>query len=160
MRLYKAIFISSLTHLTVLGLLTFEFNQTLNLQSQHLEIEISPLTQLQAPQAKRPKDKSPSAQNLTQNLETTHSINTIRAIHTPSPTYPLQSRKKFEQGVVKLKVLISQFGVASEIQLLESSGFEQLDQAAKDALLKWTFNNPLQKPVWIEKKFRFKLASQ
>jgi periplasmic protein TonB len=57
----------------------------------------------------------------------------------PAPNYPSLSRKLGEQGTVKWKVLIGTDGLTKQLILHQSSGFPRLDEAAKEALLKWHY---------------------
>jgi protein TonB len=63
----------------------------------------------------------------------------VAYLNNPAPIYPKMSRRQGEQGRVLLKVLVSEKGVAEQVQLETSSGFEKLDQAAADAVKKWSF---------------------
>ena len=51
-----------------------------------------------------------------------------------APYYPRLSREKGEQGRPVYKVLLDESRVIKKIELLESSGFERLDQAGAEAL--------------------------
>ncbi len=50
------------------------------------------------------------------------------------PTYPRESREKGEEGKVVLDVVVSAEGRAEAVTIVESSGFERLDDAAKKAI--------------------------
>lgn len=50
------------------------------------------------------------------------------------PQYPPLSRRLGEQGTVRLKVFIGLDGVMSKFQLVESSGYPKLDEAAVVAM--------------------------
>jgi protein TonB len=63
----------------------------------------------------------------------------VAYLNNPAPIYPKLSRRQGEQGRVLLKVLVSEKGVADQVQLETSSGFEKLDQAAVAAVKKWSF---------------------
>lgn len=54
---------------------------------------------------------------------------------TINPKYPMNSRRKGEQGRVVLDVLVSKDGEPTAITLVSSSGFKDLDAAAKEAVL-------------------------
>jgi protein TonB len=54
---------------------------------------------------------------------------------TINPKYPMNSRRKGEQGRVVLDVLVSKEGEPTAITLVSSSGFKDLDAAAKEAVL-------------------------
>jgi len=53
------------------------------------------------------------------------------------PRYPIESRRKREQGTVLLRLLIGSDGRVSEISIAQSSGFPRLDQAALQAVRTW-----------------------
>lgn len=57
----------------------------------------------------------------------------------PRPAYPAMSRRLGEEGKVLLRVLVGSEGRAHEVQLKEGSGFARLDQAAREAVLRWRF---------------------
>lgn len=57
----------------------------------------------------------------------------------PQPSYPVLSRRLGEQGRVLLRVLVSGEGRAREVLVKGGSGFARLDQAAREAVLRWRF---------------------
>lgn len=56
------------------------------------------------------------------------------------PRYPQESRRKREQGVVILRLLLGTDGQVSEISVAQSSGFSRLDQAALAAVRRWRWS--------------------
>lgn len=60
-----------------------------------------------------------------------------RMIH---PIYPKSARRQNREGTVQLKVYILENGEIGRIELFESSGSSDLDEAAIDAVKKWRFN--------------------
>jgi periplasmic protein TonB len=60
-------------------------------------------------------------------------------LNNPKPVYPAMSRRLGEEGQVLLRVLVSSQGSPEQIQLLQTSGFPRLDQAAEAAVSKWRF---------------------
>ena len=79
----------------------------------------------------------------------------------PEPEYPSLSRRQREQGLVKLRVHVTEEGRAGEVTLHMSSGYERLDRAALDAVRRWRFR-PAQRagtPVsgWVVVPVRFEL---
>jgi periplasmic protein TonB len=60
-------------------------------------------------------------------------------LHNPAPDYPQMARRLGQQGRVLLKVLVAENGIAETVALATSSGFEKLDQAAIEAVKKWSF---------------------
>jgi protein TonB len=53
------------------------------------------------------------------------------------PAYPVDARRRREQGTVKLMVLVGPDGKVSDIQLASSSGSQALDRAALGAVKRW-----------------------
>lgn len=60
-------------------------------------------------------------------------------LNNPAPDYPQMARRLGQQGRVLLKVLVAENGTAETVALATSSGFEKLDQAAIEAVKKWSF---------------------
>ena len=56
------------------------------------------------------------------------------------PRYPVESRKKREEGVVTLSVTVGADGMVADIAVAKSSGFERLDKAALDAVRHWRWS--------------------
>jgi protein TonB len=63
----------------------------------------------------------------------------LKTANRVDPTYPPASRRAGEEGTVRLKVLVDTSGRASNVQVMQSSGFARLDQAAMEAVRKWRF---------------------
>jgi protein TonB len=57
----------------------------------------------------------------------------------PAPVYPALSRRLHEEGQVILRVFVEPSGRASQVQIRTASGSPRLDQAAQDAVSRWTF---------------------
>lgn len=80
-------------------------------------------------------------------------------LNNPAPEYPALARRKGEQGRVLLKVLVSETGLAEKVQVDTSSGYGNLDQAAVEAVKKWSFipakrsNQPVSAYVLVPVKF-------
>ena len=72
----------------------------------------------------------------------------IGSAKNPHPSYPLIARKKGWEGRVIIQAEIDREGNVSEIKVLESSGFEVLDNASLETLKKWKFT-----PAKIGNKF-------
>jgi len=60
-------------------------------------------------------------------------------LHNSPPEYPLIARQNGWEGVVKLKVWVSEKGSAERIDIQRSSGYELLDHAARTAVQNWRF---------------------
>lgn len=57
-----------------------------------------------------------------------------------APRYPVECRRKKEQGVVLLNLLLAADGSVAEIAVQKSSGFDRLDRAALDAVRQWRWS--------------------
>lgn len=63
-----------------------------------------------------------------------------RAITIVPPKYPLESRRRREQGTVLLNVTLDAAGAVASVALARSSGFERLDKAALEAVRRWRWS--------------------
>lgn len=57
----------------------------------------------------------------------------------PAPSYPQEARRRGQEGRVVLRVTISPVGEARSVRVLQSSGYERLDRAAREAVARWRF---------------------
>lgn len=82
-------------------------------------------------------------------------------LNNPKPAYPSMSKRLGEEGQVLLRVLVGQEGGAEQIEVLRSSGFTRLDDAARVAVSKWRFvpakvgGNATQ--AWVQVPVTFEL---
>lgn len=80
-------------------------------------------------------------------------------LQNPAPDYPSLARRKGEQGRVLLQVLVSETGKAEKVQIDTGSGYSSLDQAALEAVRKWSFipakkgNRPVSAYVIVPVRF-------
>ncbi len=63
-----------------------------------------------------------------------------RILQSPEPPYPLVSRARDEEGTVLVRVMITPYGMAGDVQIEKSSGFSRLDEAAIKAVRGWRFS--------------------
>lgn len=63
----------------------------------------------------------------------------VAYLNNPDPIYPRMSNRLGEEGRVLLRVLVSVEGKAESVVLEKTSGYERLDNAAIDAVKKWSF---------------------
>ena len=68
------------------------------------------------------------------------------------PKYPIESRKKREQGTVVLSVLVGTSGGVEQVSIAKSSGFSRLDKAALDAVRRWRWSPTVRggQPVMVK----------
>jgi periplasmic protein TonB len=57
----------------------------------------------------------------------------------PTPDYPLPCKRRREEGIVLLNVVVQADGLPAAISLNRSSGHPLLDRSALDAVRRWTF---------------------
>lgn len=60
-------------------------------------------------------------------------------LRNPAPVYPPMSRRRGEQGEVRLLVAVSADGVPERVEVRQSSGYARLDEAAVRAVKEWRF---------------------
>lgn len=60
-------------------------------------------------------------------------------LQNPPPAYPAHSRRLGEQGKVIVRVLIGVNGLAQQVEIRRSSGFERLDRAALATVQRWRY---------------------
>ena len=60
-------------------------------------------------------------------------------LQNPKPAYPSMSKRLGEQGQVVVRVLIDVNGKAQTADIKQSSGFNRLDQAALNTVLRWRY---------------------
>ena len=60
-------------------------------------------------------------------------------LQNPAPPYPSLSKRLNEQGKTIIKVLIGADGLPQRAEIVRSSGFERLDQAALATVMRWRY---------------------
>ncbi len=80
----------------------------------------------------------------------------------PKPVYPVEARRRREEGVVVLAVQVNREGFPNRIQIVQSSRFQMLDEAAIRAVNQWRFTparlGKLAVASQIQVPIRFKLS--
>lgn len=88
----------------------------------------------------------------------------LKVSHRVEPTYPPSARRSGEAGSVQLRILVNERGVPGEIQIVKSSGYTRLDDAAIDAVRRWRFvaatNGNQAIPAWTQLAITFRLTDQ
>ncbi len=79
----------------------------------------------------------------------------------PAPEYPALAHRRGWEGTVLLRVHVLASGKPGEIQLQNSSGRQQLDDAALAAVKRWSFVPAKQGEVavdgWVSVPIEFKI---
>jgi protein TonB len=60
-------------------------------------------------------------------------------LHNPTPPYPSLSKRLGERGTVMLRVFVQADGTPQKAEVAQTSGFDRLDQAAVNGVMKWRF---------------------
>ncbi len=76
------------------------------------------------------------------------------------PVYPASSRRAGEQGTGMFRVLVDQNGRPQDVQVMKSTGFPRLDQAAIEAIRKWAFSPAMQNGQAVQSWTRVQVAFQ
>lgn len=95
------------------------------------------LDEVLAPPAENPMPASENAVSAT--AATGAPAQDLKTSTRVEPTYPPQSRRLGEEGTVKLRILVDANGRPKDVQVMTSSGFPRLDQAAQEAVRRWRF---------------------
>ena len=81
----------------------------------------------------------------------------------PKPRYPMIARRSGYEGVVLLRVWVTERGKVGKIELERSSGYEVLDKSAIEAVKDWIFipakKNGVSISSWVKVPIRFELSS-
>ncbi len=64
-------------------------------------------------------------------------------LHNAPPEYPEAARVAHEEGTVILRVEVSAGGTPTHVSIQQSSGYSQLDRAAREAIEHWKFHPAL-----------------
>ena len=82
----------------------------------------------------------------------------------PRPEYPIASRRRHEEGEVRLTITVSADGRPLRVSLAKSSGHSLLDQAAIEAVRGWTFEparaSEIAVPSEVVVPVRFSLSQE
>ncbi|MCK4333843.1 energy transducer TonB [candidate division WOR-3 bacterium] len=84
-----------------------------------------------------------------------------QVVNQHTPVYPAKAQNEGHEGTVFVNALVGPYGHVIDVEILQSSGWEELDNAALEAARHWTFTPGEQrgKPVkvWVRIPFHFKL---
>ena len=78
----------------------------------------------------------------------------------PEPPYPLQAKRRHQEGSVLLTVSVNETGAPTKVEIKQSSGFSLLDEAAMHAVRQWKFepgkldNQAVASKVEVPVRFR------
>lgn len=82
-------------------------------------------------------------------------------LHNPPPAYPAMSRRLAEQGRVMVRVLIGADGLPQKAELQTGSGYDRLDRAALESVMRWRFvpgrRGDVPETMWVSVPIVFHL---
>ncbi len=88
----------------------------------------------------------------------------IQYLEPPEPAYPRASRRAGESGLVVVRVFVGVDGLPRQLQVLQSSGFARLDDAALEGVRRARFKPPTEngQPTagWARIPIPFELEKQ
>ncbi len=73
------------------------------------------------------------------------------------PAYPVEAQMNHQHGAVVVLIHVAPNGSAASVEVLESSGYRLLDEAAVEAVRKWRFRPAIEhgQPVAFDMPFQF-----
>lgn len=80
-----------------------------------------------------------------------------RLLEGPAPAYPRLALRLQQQGSVLLELTVDADGRVAAARVLESSGFERLDEAAREGVLAWRFEPALRDGAPVTERFRHRI---
>lgn len=86
------------------------------------------------------------------------SLSRVAVLHRVDPLYPASAERAGEEGIVLLEVQIDSRGKVIGVNVIQSSGFSQLDAAALKAVKQWHFA-PVVSGAKVRVPIRFELNS-
>jgi protein TonB len=76
------------------------------------------------------------------------------------PEYPPEAARRGAAGPVVLRIHVAASGAVTAVDILESSGAQELDRAARDRVLTWHFHparrdgKPVDSVLFVPMRFR------
>jgi protein TonB len=120
---------------------------------QVVQVAVAPPQVATAPQAPPPRTVvvAPAAQPGPSGPVAASDLSTTMISARP-PKYPIESRRKHEQGIVVLSVVVDISGSVADVAVSRSSGFARLDKAALDAVRHWRWSPNVRggQPVMVK----------
>jgi protein TonB len=81
----------------------------------------------------------------------------LRLVEGPAPAYPRIALRLQQQGSVLLELEVDAAGRVAAVSVIESSGFERLDEAAREGVLAWRFEPALRDGAPVPERFRHRI---
>lgn len=107
-----------------------------NIDTPMPQIEVPP--EIETPVEAPPSDTAPVAA-AEPSGPVGPSAQTLQVKSRIEPVYPPASRRAGEEGTIRLRILVDEHGSPRQVEIMQGSGFDRLDQAARDAVRKWRF---------------------
>ena len=108
-------------------------------------------------------DPGPPAANDSPGLPTDSEPTALAYLTRTRVPYPREAIALHQQGTVILRVLVGSDGIPQAIEIEKSSGSRSLDNAAREAVRRWTFQagtrNGISAALWARVPIRFDLQT-
>lgn len=89
--------------------------------------------------ARTPTTKNTQSAVSVKPVKTTAPLFDAAYLNNPSPDYPTSAKRRRMEGKVMLRVVVSSQGTAKSVRVTKSSGFDILDESAKNTVSNWRF---------------------
>ncbi|EGF32370.1 Ferric siderophore transport system, periplasmic binding protein TonB [Oxalobacteraceae bacterium IMCC9480] len=107
----------------------------------------APVVAPSAPQM--PSSPAPAAVAQTATPAPPKTVSGVEYLEAPQPVYPPLARRAAEEGKVTLRVLVNRQGRAEQVELRSSSGYDRLDESARQSVLKARFRPHLEDGIAV-----------
>ncbi len=77
--------------------------------------------------------------------------------HNAEPIYPREAARRGEEGDVGLLIHITPAGIPAAVDIVRSSGYRALDDAARNAVLGWHFHPGMQDGRPVDSDFKLQV---
>ena len=128
-------------------------------------LSMEPLTRIESPPEPVVAEAQPAPEEPSPAPEPPSSVEVAAiAMHSPPPEYPRASIRMGHEGDVLLRIHVGADGVVFRVELVESSGFDRLDEAALGGVTAWRFRPASRAGLAIDWSFvhsvRFRLRDE
>ena len=107
-----------------------------------------------APQASLGPAASPDAPGGSRAIGAVSPPGLLDGVRNPEPEYPFASRQRGDQGVVTVRLGVSAAGEVTEVEVVATSGYPALDDAARRAVQRWRLRPAMRDGVPVAGSIR------
>ena len=85
-------------------------------------------------------------------------ISKLSRVNYVAPKYPRSARRRNVTGSVDISFLVKEDGTVTDLVVLDSTPGNTFDQSARDAVVQWRFEPPLENGERVQKQTAVRLA--